>query len=457
MLWLLIFHLNKTQEEVVEWFKEFYDDLEVRYVNYCYDIGDIVKAVRRLTNLQQIRSYLVSYKQKRLREEGCTEDYAEENGISLHPPPATFCYCNKKEYPNLNALEDAIEKLEDRINKLKDEMDVNTDRDLFCGTAFLVLNRQNQATRLANYFEVPLFRRAISFLLINILKCRQRQIDERYWDGQRIYVERAAEPTDVYWENLNVTTLERVKIGFKTYGITLLCLLISFGVNLGLSFIKETLEGQDSTSTIASIFISLITLLTSFFVVFVNVVLGRVVRILSAYEKHETYSKYHLSVSVKLTIALFINTGIVPLFVNFGRKNYFDQGGLMVDIFYNTFTIAFISPIFYYFNPIYFWKKWSFYREEKRGEDSKLTQRQANLLVEGPPLDMAQRYANTMLLFCLTVFYTFPLPITPLFALGGTIFQYWLEKYILLRRHKIPEQMGATMAQVSSNMIPYLC
>ena len=67
---------------------------------------------------------------------------------------------------------------------------------------------------------------------------------------------------------------------------------------------------------------------------------------------------------------------------------------------------------------------------------SKLTQRQANELFMGPNVDMAQRYANTALLLFLTVFYCFPLPIMPALAFFGTVFQYWLEKYLLLRRHR---------------------
>ena len=138
---------------------------------------------------------------------------------------------------------------------------------------------------------------------------------------------------------------------------------------------------------------------------------------LSSFEKHETYSKYHLSVAVKLTIAMFINTGINPLFVNFGKNNWFDSGGLMVDIFYNTMTISFISPLSYIWDPVYLMKMLKMRREMKKGEESKLTQRQANTLFEGPPLDMAQRYSNTMLLFCMAVFYAFPLPMISIIAL----------------------------------------
>jgi len=158
----------------------------------------------------------------------------------------------------------------------------------------------------------------------------------------------------VYWENLSVSTTERIKKVALTYFITFICLLVAFGVNLGLSIAKESLTTDTgSASPAATVSIRAISIVTSFFVVFVNVILGRVVRLLSAYEKHETYSGYNLSVAIKLSTALFINTGIVPLFVNFGRNNWFDKGGLMVDIFYNTLSVCFVSPIFYYINPVY--------------------------------------------------------------------------------------------------------
>lgn len=162
---------------------------------------------------------------------------------------------------------------------------------------------------------------------------------------------------------------------------------------------KDAIDNVENTTKTEQFFINLLSILTSLVVVAINVVLGKIIRILSAYEKHETYSKYHLSVATKLTIAMFINTGIVPMFVNFGRKNWFKPGGLMVDIFYNILFISLLNPLMYLFNPFYFMKKFKGYVEKLKGKNSTLTLREANQLFEGPTLDMAQRYANTMLLF----------------------------------------------------------
>lgn len=162
--------LNKTQDEVKTWLKEYFPDLEIVYINYCYNITEIVRVVRKLTNLMQMKGYLESYKQKKLREEGIDENEAEAREISLHPPPNRYCFCMKKDYPNLAVVEAAIEKTEEELEKHKKDMDVNSEKDLYCGTAFIVLNKQSHVTRVLKYFEVALVRRAFSFLIYNILR-----------------------------------------------------------------------------------------------------------------------------------------------------------------------------------------------------------------------------------------------------------------------------------------------
>lgn len=83
--------LNKTQDEVKEWLKGFYTDLDIVYVNYCYDIKEIVRIVRKLTRFQQMKSFLQSYKAKKLRQEGVNEAEAESREIDLHPPDERYC------------------------------------------------------------------------------------------------------------------------------------------------------------------------------------------------------------------------------------------------------------------------------------------------------------------------------------------------------------------------------
>lgn len=85
-----------------------------------------------------------------------------------------------------------------------------------------------------------------------------------------------------------------------------------------------------------------------------------------------------------------------------------------------------------------------------------ISQHEVNQLFEGPNLDMAQRYSNLMLLFSLTMFYTPLIPITPLITCLGGIFQYWIEKYMLLKVHNCPESMNSLLPVKFSKAVPFV-
>ncbi|CAI2378713.1 unnamed protein product [Moneuplotes crassus] len=449
---------DKRPDELRKWLEAKVPEIEIMYVNYCYDITELVKVTRKLTSMLQVKAYLEAYKKRRLQEEGdISEEDAINRGFQLSPPASKFCICIKKPYPSMDELNMKIKETERKQEKIMASMERICDSHEFCGTAFVVVNKQSHSERIAEYFESTLLMRGLTWIIYNVFQLKNSNINNRDWDGNLIYAERAAEPGDIYWENLAVSPRTRFKKILWTSFIALVCLGIAFGVNLGIRGIKKSIDGSHKESLTEEYFIRGLSITVSFLIAGINIFLGRVIRMLTSYEHHETYTKYHLSVAFKLTIAMFINTGVNPLFVNFGRANWFDSGGLMVDVFYIVITISLVSPFSYLFDPAYLVKLCKRWREERKGEKSKLTQRQANELFEGPPLDMAQRYSNTMLLFCMAVFYVFPMPIISVISLLGALFQYWLEKYLLLKRHKVPEPFGETMAQIFSNMIPFFC
>lgn len=130
----------------------------------------------------------------------------------------------------------------------------------------------------------------------------------------------------------------------------------------------------------------------------------------------------------------------------------------MIEVFLNMITISFLTPLWYVFSFSRGWKLFKYLREKRKGDRSKLTQGQANLLLEGPHIDalfMAKSYANLMLLFLMTIFY-FPLmPYIPFIAFLGSLFQFWCFKLMFIWSHKAPEYMGSFLAYFFSNSIPY--
>jgi len=111
---------------------------------------------------------------------------------------------------------------------------------------------------------------------------------------------------------------------------------------LALNTVKKALEetGKNHQGNRALFnLVRIISILTSFLVVCVNYILGRIIRIFSSYEKHKTYSSYHISVASKLSIAMFANVAIVPLIVSLNKDEWFTNSGLVVDIFFYTLSI----------------------------------------------------------------------------------------------------------------------
>lgn len=125
-------------------------------------------------------------------------------------------------------------------------------------------------------------------------------------------------------------------------------------------------------------------------VALINFIFGRIVRILSSYEVHETYTNYNLSVALKLTFTRFINTGLIPLAVHFDSEDWFNTSGLATDIFVISIAIAFFSPIIDLLEPMWLLNKIIRCREKRKGKDCKLSQEALNKLYEAPPIDMAQ-------------------------------------------------------------------
>jgi hypothetical protein len=158
-------------------------------------------------------------------------------------------------------------------------------------------------------------------------------------ESAKFSFERAPEPTDVYWENLNITSLKRYFRIFVTYSATVIMILACFGIIYLFNIWKINAARNKGYGSIV------ISWICSFVIIGINEGLTTVVRTLSIKEKHETYTAYNLSVAFKLTLTRFINTAIVPCIVNIHSERWFVEGGLVSDIFSIMISLSFIDPV----------------------------------------------------------------------------------------------------------------
>ena len=78
----------------------------------------------------------------------------------------------------------------------------------------------------------------------------------------------------------------------------------------------------------------------------------------------------------------------------------------------------------------------------KAGKNCHLTQKEANFWFEGPPFDIAQRYANHVKTLMISLFF---MPMLPLSLVAGALSMvtaHITEKYLIYRRHTAPQATG---------------
>jgi cytochrome bd-type quinol oxidase subunit 2 len=214
---------------------------------------------------------------------------------------------------------------------------------------------------------------------------KRSKTDNKLFGGKRLMMERAVEPTDIIWENMYLSTKYRSIRGFLTYFITALALGGSLTINYFIGTIKDGLENQakEGDHNAGYFFlIGAINISNGLIVSSINFLLGRIVRILTHAEKHTSYTSYHLSVMVKLVLAMYVNTAIIPLLINSRPSQWFTSSGLSADIFFNTLAVCFFGPIVYIWTPAQVLKSIKKRREQKKGPNSLLSQIQANELYE---------------------------------------------------------------------------
>lgn len=268
--------------------------------------------------------------------------------------------------------------------------------------------------------------------------------------GKEVFIERAPEPTDFLWENLAFSSWERFKKRSVTKLFTLLLIVVSFGLIILINWGQgEAREKYGPKSHVVQVFSGS----ASVIIVAINTILSMVVRILTAREKHPTYTSHFTAIAEKLCVAQFLNTALTTLvaqiilynqFSELGFINgllavpFYGKGGMVENMFFVFISNAFLTPIMNLFDPGYFFKLYKRKKALKQGDKSVMTQKEAHQLFEEPEMDLAVKNALLVKTMLLTAFFAPVIPFSLIFAIVGLTFNYWVDKYLLLRRNVLP-------------------
>jgi hypothetical protein len=166
-------------------------------------------------------------------------------------------------------------------------------------------------------------------------------------------ISQAPEPSDIKWENLEITTKQRRYRILLTTGLVAIILVVSAITLLLVSLLQNQIAKENADNfllaKIASFgFASAISIF--------NFLISKIMIKFTEYERNISQSDFLLSLSIKLMIFNFINSGPVPVAVNYFSGNW-DSKQILVNNAFFTFLInSIFNPIYYLVNPFHWLK-----------------------------------------------------------------------------------------------------
>ncbi|CAD8212820.1 unnamed protein product [Paramecium pentaurelia] len=268
-----------------------------------------------------------------------------------------------------------------------------------------------------------------------------------YFKGELIYINRAPEPDDVFWENCGIDQNTQLKRKIISWFVILFLLGLSLGTLYGLNVFQNSFLQSDNNQLLIT---TMVSFSKSLIIAIVEGLIYYFITLLANQERHVTKTYQDTSIAQKLSYVQFVNSCLLLMIINIlGSYNsqvkyepnqlsnlaIQQQGGIADDILYVSGTNAILIPLSLYFNPLYLFKKIRQFRIERNKD---LDQYQANKLFEGPQVQFYDQYSYLCKTTWLTFFFAPLIPISILFGQVGLVSYYWIEKYLLLRRNSKP-------------------
>ena len=364
--------------------------------------------------------------------------------------------------------------IEDYRKKLKDNDETLTEEQLadkypkgyekynykeICNKYTEARNRITELTHLENVERVPqvfitLTRTVASDIVdyLNVGMVNQICSHNIYTMREHsVKVESADEPEDVMWVNLGIGTCMKFFRFIGTIFVTLIILGICFIINILISQASKRYNSEDRSTAVMVTFSVLFALTTSI----VNFALSYVIPYLTRLEAHSTQTNYYCSLSIKLSLALFLNSGVIPI-ITYEREIYFTNGGFIMTVWMNWLFLCFLTPIMDIIDIGYLISllRWKIIKSQK--SKCLLTQRQANELAGPYEMDIVTKFSQMSNIMLYTSFYITILPYGICITLVGLFFEYWITKILLINRYKVP-RINGKIALYSMHFIGLIC
>eukprot|EP00826_Nyctotherus_ovalis_P064034 TRINITY_DN9389_c0_g1_i5.p1 TRINITY_DN9389_c0_g1~~TRINITY_DN9389_c0_g1_i5.p1 ORF type:complete len:836 (-),score=227.73 TRINITY_DN9389_c0_g1_i5:82-2589(-) len=382
--------------------------VEAFKITSAYDLTEYGKIRAKLSELRVKKHVIENYRKKQKRN---NDNLTDNELATLYPPGYEKC--------NYASIAEEYAQLKRKLFTITQPGQLKRVPQVFISFTHTVAN---------DVFEM--YKISTLRYFVGLSKYKMR--------GEKVYVTPAPEPEDVMWENLGYTFAQRLGRVLLNALITLIIMGVCLVANIFIARAsKNYSEDEDSSTAVLILF----NLLFSFITMVINAALSYAIPILTVYERHESQTYYYCSVAIKLSLALFLNSGIIPI-ITYEEDVYFTSGGFLTTIWMNWLFICFFNPLLEVFDPWYLLAcaKWSI--TKRQGSKSTLTQREANIALEPYEISVVTKYAQIMNIMFYTSFYAIFFPPGIVVSIVGIFINYWVSKYLMINRYKVPRISG---------------
>ena len=294
---------------------------------------------------------------------------------------------NAKNPKQKQKLQEQQDNAADKLARLRPE-EIHTKTT---GMGIVVFQTQLEAQRAYFQLKKKRFRRLFSYFEWKDPKESQPKKTEIIVENCVLSISKAADPRDIYWENLSVPKWLRLRKEFITTIIATLSTAMCGVIIYYLLVLKYDLM-QKSTSKYSKLLLLLIPIIIGVLHTVMQVVLPN----FKAMEKPKTYTKFVLSVTRSLVIYRFVNSIFVSAVFFYYTMSFFGEFGLLDLIFSFAISFAILTPLIELIDTDRLPKivKRLFYRLQPPGKLG--IQEEVNSAFEDPEIDYCYKYSNML-------------------------------------------------------------
>ena len=430
--------------------KKLFQNYNINRIVLCYKLNDIMTLEKNIEELNE-KIERIEFDQSMIKK---------NKGIKGDKRFYYSCLCCKE---SLEQIKMTKNYKENYLNELIEASKENT-LEYFCGAAFVIFNsikekedylyqkNKNCCYRLMEifitiikvyyYFLIPYF--CASFgccccFCCNCCYCSCCSSSEEKEDPLNLYkrkirFERAPEPEDIIFDNLEFSYKTKLKEIICISFVSFIILLISSYIYILLYIFQAGIDGIHEKTIILHVLSLLITIITVIFDLIFEIVIEKMIK----FEKSNSLTNFYATYSIQLTF-FYLNNSLI---LYSSEEHEITTSNLIIKFLFNSF----VTPIMWTINVKYVYKKLKQCIIEQK-ETINYNQKELNELYELQSMNIPAKYSYLVKTLFMSFFFAPIFPLGFCISLIGFIFGYWLEKFTFSSMYKKPEKLDKQITE----------